>query len=142
MYKYIFNLWSHGDIHKLDIEFGRPFAKLVSIMQERPPSTKELIQLHEALCKASRVTHQTGFVKEDNYNWSADHHFIGGQQLEFYKLKPLLRALIIVINKRIDEAHYDDTNPYLRNRILKCRKCAWCGQELLRACTKKSHSIA
>jgi hypothetical protein len=55
------------------------------------------------LCDASLAAREKGFMKEDDGMWSADDDFIGGHQIEFYNIKPLLRALIIVINKRIDE---------------------------------------
>jgi hypothetical protein len=100
MYEFIFKKWSPGDVHKLDIEFARFFAKLVGVTSNPSPTTQQIIMLHEALCDASRTAHGTGFVKEDNWDNLMDIDFIGGHQVEFYNIKPLLRALIIVIDKR------------------------------------------
>ena len=103
MYEFIFNRWCPGDIHKLDIEFARFFAELVGVPSEPPPATKDLVMVHRALCDAALTARELGFIKEDNWMWSADDKFIGGHQIEFNHVKPLLRALIIVIDKRVDE---------------------------------------
>lgn len=102
MYEYIFKQWWPDDIHKLDVEFAHFVAKLVCIAggTERRPTTQHLIKVHEALWEASLAGREKDFTKEE---YGTDFHFIGGHQVEFFNLKPLLRALFIVVDKRFDE---------------------------------------
>lgn len=107
MYKSILSQWSSGDVHKLDIEFGRFFAKLVGFGRDPLATTQQIIRMHEALIDASRAAKDKGFLKEDNWEYIKDMHFIGGHQVEFYKIKPLVCALIIIIDKRLPEQDHD-----------------------------------
>jgi hypothetical protein len=101
MFRFILDIWSQGNMHKLDLEFARFFAKLVSITAK---TTEEITTIHAALVKESRAAHATGFVKEGpNEYYASDNEFIGGQHVEFYKIKPLMCALIVVIDKRVDK---------------------------------------
>lgn len=110
VFRFIFGHWLNhdrdtgGDIHKLDIEFARFFAKLVGIVDAQT-TTREILNIHEALIKTSAAAHRSGFSKDDNRDHIRDRYFIGGQQTEFFKIKPLLRAIVIVIDNRVD-------NPY------------------------------
>lgn len=107
MYDFILAQWAPGGIHKLDIEFARFFAKLVGIARAPPPTTEEIVSIHQELCEASQIARETGFAKKENWTHIYDYLFTGGQQTEFYNIKPLLRALIIVIDKRISETETD-----------------------------------
>jgi hypothetical protein len=51
LYDCIFERWSQGDVHRLDIEFGRFFAKLVRFEEET--TTQQTIVMHETLINAS-----------------------------------------------------------------------------------------
>ncbi|KAE9378902.1 hypothetical protein N431DRAFT_450828 [Stipitochalara longipes BDJ] len=104
MFDFILEHWLHldpdaaGDIHKLDIEFARFFAKFAAFVDTQITTT-QILNIHEALVKASVASHRTGFFNDNRY--LRDYWFITGQQTEFFKVKPLLRALVIIIDKRI-----------------------------------------
>ena len=101
LYKYIFDRWCHGTVHKLDIEFQRFFAKLVEFEQES--TTEQIVTMHKAMIEATQAAHREGFVKNNNTYYCRNNHFIGGHQVEFFRIKPLLRALIIIIAKELPE---------------------------------------
>jgi hypothetical protein len=105
MYKFILSKWApHGNIHTLDIEFARFFAKLIRLSGAPPPTTENVIRIHQELCAASRLAREAGFAKKDPLS---DLFFHGGQQVEFYKIKPLLDALIIVIDTKYEDTDFD-----------------------------------
>jgi hypothetical protein len=82
-------------------EFQRFFAKLVCFEDET--TTQQILTMHKALVDATQAALHGGFVKHDNWGYCRDTHFIGGHQIEFFKIKPLLRALIIIIAKNLPE---------------------------------------
>jgi hypothetical protein len=109
LYKFLFDQWvlSHGgDVHKVDLEFARFFAKLICIRFQNGPATKqELLPIHQALCEASTAAKHAGFEKEvdEQYKLDSNEHFLAGHQTEFYNIKPLYKALFMVIEKQIPE---------------------------------------
>lgn len=109
LYTFLFEQWvlSHGgDVHKVDLEFARFFAKLILIGHRKgPATTQELLPLHQALCEASTTAKHAGFEKdvEEQYKLFANNYFLAGHQTEFYDIRPLYRALIMVIEKQIPE---------------------------------------
>lgn len=111
LYKFLFDQWvlSHGgDVHKVDLEFARFFAKLIRIRfpnANGPATTQELLPIHQALCEASTAAKHAGFEKEvdEQYKLDFNHYFLGGHQTEFYNIKPLYKALFMIIEKQIPE---------------------------------------
>lgn len=70
-------------------------------MKDAQITTQQILSIHQATIEAAETFNRTGSVKR-NGNDSRDHRFISGQQVESFKIKPLLRTLIIIIGKRID----------------------------------------
>jgi hypothetical protein len=60
-------IWSHGDIHTTDIEFGRLFAKFIETSQSdgEKPTTQDVLKLHKTLLDVVDTTKAKGFTKED-----------------------------------------------------------------------------
>lgn len=91
---------AQGYLHWLEIRFAWFFVKLAG-MKDAQITTQQILSIHQAAIEAAEAFNRTGSVKR-NGNDSRDHRFISGQQVESFKIKPLLRALIIIIVKRID----------------------------------------
>ena len=106
MYEFILEHWLHldpdagGDIHRLDIEFARFFAKFVTFVDQKV-TTQQILSIHAALIEASLASYRSAYRKKSDKGHSEDHWFIAGWQVEFFKIKPLLQALIIIIDKKI-----------------------------------------
>ena len=105
LYRYIFAQWCPGSVPRLDIEFQRFFAKLVVIQRES--TSEQIVTMHKAMIEATQAAHREGFAKNDNAYHDRDHYFIGGHQVEFFRIKPLLRALIIIIDKEFPDEETD-----------------------------------
>lgn len=96
-------IWSHGDIHTTDIEFGRLFAKFIRTSRNdgERPTTKDVLKLHKNLLDAADTARGKGFIKEDPvekiFPGIRDVRFKGNHQIEYFNIKPLCRALIIII---------------------------------------------
>jgi len=109
LYKFLFDQWvlSHGgDVNKVDLEFARFFAKLIRIrFPNGPATTQELLLIHQALCEASTAAKHAGFEKEvdEQYKLTSNDYFLAGHQTEFYNIKPLYKALFMIIEKQIPE---------------------------------------
>ncbi len=60
--------------------------------------TQELLPIHQALCEASTVAKHAGFEKEvdEQYKLDFNNDFLAGHQTEFYNIKPLYKALVLV----------------------------------------------
>jgi hypothetical protein len=91
---------AQGYLHWLEIRFAWFFVKLAG-MKDAQITTQQILSIHQAAIEAAEAFNRTGSVKR-NGNGSRDHRFISGQQVESFKIKPLLRVLIIIIGKRID----------------------------------------
>ena len=91
---------AQGDLHWLDIRFAWFFVKLAD-MKDARITTQQILSIHQAAIEAAEAFNCTGPVKR-NGNDSRDHCFSSGQQVESFKIKPLLRAHIIIIGKRVD----------------------------------------
>jgi hypothetical protein len=96
-------IWSHGDIHTTDIEFGRLFAKFIETSRSdgERPTTQDVLKLHKTLLDAVDTAKAKGFSKEDPAEKIAvgirDISFKANHQIEFFNIKPLCRALVIII---------------------------------------------
>ena len=96
--------------HSLDIDFGGFVAKLLRIeipSTEQRPTVQDIIKIHKAWCEhvetclplCARRIDSTGTEIEDSpYEW---HGAIGinRKQNMYYKLRPLFRALIIIVDE-------------------------------------------
>jgi len=107
MFEFILEHWVHldpdaaGDIHKLDIEFARFFAKFIAFVDTKV-TTPQILDVHKALIGLALDTDRGGIFKEGGDDrHSQDQWFINGSQEEFFNIKPLLKALIIIIDKRV-----------------------------------------
>ena len=109
----IYEQWFCG--HDIDIDFGNFVAKLISI---RIPSDKQaitvegIIDIHRAWCdhveytlpSCSKRTSLTETEIEDHF-YNDDHGPIGINQKQnrYYKLRPLFRALIIIVDHQTSQ---------------------------------------
>lgn len=109
----IYEQWFRG--HDVDIDFGNFVAKLISI---RIPSDKQaitvedIIDIHRAWCGhveyilplCSKRTSLTE-TETENYLYNDDHGPIGINQNQnrYYKLRPLFRALIIIVDEQTSQ---------------------------------------
>lgn len=96
-------IWSHGDIHTTDIEFGRLFAKFIETSRSdgERPTTQDVLKLHKRLLDAVDTAKANGFSKEypeeKFFPGIGDVCFKANHQIEYFNIKPLCRALIIII---------------------------------------------
>jgi hypothetical protein len=101
---YIYDKWSRGNIHSTDVEFSRFFAKLVAIQDPEPKqsiSVNGVISIHSALIEQLRAA-ESQFADQDYENQNP--YITGGlgfhhEQREYYKLEPLFRALLVIIDE-------------------------------------------
>jgi hypothetical protein len=108
-------IWSHGDIHTTDIEFGRLFAKFIEISRSdgERPTTQDVLKLHKTLLDAVDTAKAKGFAKEDPMEKIApgirDVCFKANYQIKYFNIKPLCRALIIIIENPIAQrkSHFE-----------------------------------
>ena len=105
----IYEQWFCG--HDVDIDFGNFIAKLISI---RIPSDKQaitvedIIDIHRAWCDHVEYTLPPCSRKEteiEDHSYNDNHGPIGinQKQNEFYKLRPLFRALIIIVDDQTSQ---------------------------------------
>ncbi|KUJ08131.1 uncharacterized protein LY89DRAFT_677444 [Mollisia scopiformis] len=88
LYKFIFDQWilSHGgNVHKVDLEFARFFAKMIDIGYQKGRATAQDL-----------IPRSSSFL-------AANDNFLAGHQIEFYNIKPLYRALFMMIETQIPE---------------------------------------
>ncbi|RDW91554.1 hypothetical protein BP5796_02719 [Coleophoma crateriformis] len=103
LYKYILDIWSHGDIHTTDVEFGRNFATFMQASHSdgERPTTQGVLKLHTKLLDAAGTAKANGFSKNDplekDYPDITDMSFKANHQIEYFNIKPLCRTLIIKI---------------------------------------------
>ena len=104
----IYEQWFH-DFH-VDIDFGRFVAKLIRVeipSAEQRLTVREIIQIHKAWCEhveknlplCSRRKDSTGAEIDDPPLEFHGCIGINKKQNEHYKLKPLFRALIMVVDQ-------------------------------------------
>ena len=109
-------IWSHGDIHTTDIEFARFFAKFIETSRSdgETPTTQDVLKLHKTLLDAVDIAKTKGFAKDDPAELVApgiyDVCFKGNRQIEYFNIKPLCRALIIIIENPIKQrkSHFEE----------------------------------
>jgi len=108
-------IWSHGDIHTTDIEFGRLFAKFIETSRSdgEKPTTQDILRLHETLLDAVETAKANGFTKDDPAEKIApgirDINFKANHQIEYFNIKPLCRGLIIIIENPTEQrkSHFE-----------------------------------
>lgn len=113
---YLFDQWVltyGGDIHKVDINFARFFAKNISLnLSNRtgswePATTQQVSILHQALIEASTNRKRTGYEKErlstGPNSPSGNHFFLADHQIEHFHIKPLYKALFMIIEDQMPE---------------------------------------
>ena len=96
--------------HNVDIDFGNSVAKLISIMipSAKPAITVEdIIRIHRAWCDHVEYTLPACSKKPcltetevEDYSYNDNHGPIGinQEQNEYYTLRPIFRALIIIVD--------------------------------------------
>ncbi len=110
----LIEMWSHGDLHTTDIEFGRLFAKFIKTSRSdgERPTTQDVLKLHTALLDAAVAEKAKGFAKEDpaeeRFPGIRDFCFKAKHQIEYFNIKPLCRALIMIIeNPQQRNSHFE-----------------------------------
>lgn len=107
----IYEQWFCG--HDIDIDFGNFVAKLISI---RMPSHKQaitvedIIDIHRAWCDHVEDTLplcSKGETEIEDYSYNDDHGPIGINQKQnrYFKLRPLFRALIVIVDNQTSQEH-------------------------------------
>ncbi|KAH9223962.1 hypothetical protein DL95DRAFT_517257 [Leptodontidium sp. 2 PMI_412] len=99
--QFIYDTWARGKIHKRDLEFGRYVAKLVMLgWPDRLASTDEVLDVHRALIERYEETKPKIPLIEDDDRYHLQYHgYINKQQSEYFNIRPLFRALIIILEK-------------------------------------------
>lgn len=119
----IYEQWFCG--HDVDIEFGNFVAKFVSV---RLPSDKQaitaenIIDIHRAWCDHVEYTLPLCSKKEteiEDHSYNPDLGPIGINELQnkYYKLRPLFRALIIIIDPQTSQKHAQRVVHLLRTNL-------------------------
>lgn len=123
----IYEQWFCG--HDVDIDFGNFVAKLISI---RIPSDKQaitvedIIDIHKTWCdhveyslpSCSKRTSLTE-TKIEDHSYNDDHGPIGINQKQnrYYKLRPLFRALIIIVDHQTSQERTQRVVHLLRTNL-------------------------
>lgn len=97
---YIFDKWVRGNIHDTDIEFYNFFGKYIRLEKEEPASTQDIIYFHHALLQKHKETEpqfETYGSTEALLDDLVQHLIYSHEQRASYNIKPLFRALIIII---------------------------------------------
>ncbi|KAG4430118.1 hypothetical protein IFR05_014402 [Cadophora sp. M221] len=97
--QFIYDTWARGRIHKRDLEFGRYVAKLVMLgWPDRLASTNEVLDVHRALIERYEETQPKIPLMDENDRYSLQYHGkINTLRSEYFKIRPLFRALIIIL---------------------------------------------
>jgi hypothetical protein len=100
---HIFDKWARGNFHTTNIEFYNFFAKLIKLKDgedSAPASTEKIVALHRALLERYAQT-EPQFESYGSFEALKDglvgHLIYNYEQRQFYKIKPLFQALIIII---------------------------------------------
>jgi hypothetical protein len=105
-------IWSHGDIHTTDIEFGRLFAKFIETSRSdgERPTTQDVLKLHKTLLDAVDAAKAKGFAKDpaEKVATRMDVCYKANLQIEYFNIKPLCRAIITIIeNPEQRKSHFE-----------------------------------
>jgi hypothetical protein len=88
-------IWSHGDIHTTDIEFGRLFAKFIETSRSdgERPTTQDVLKLHKTLLDAVDAAKAKGFAKDpaEKVATRMDVCYKANLHIEYFNIKPLSR---------------------------------------------------
>ena len=100
----VYEQWFHG--HNVDIDFGSFFAKLIRIEtsnDQQCQTIEDIITAHKAWCDHVEISLPL-CSRKDSTEKESDHRMLHGlaginkRQNIYYKLRPLFRALILVID--------------------------------------------
>jgi len=125
----LIGIWSHGDIHTTDIEFGRLFAKFIEASRSdgETPTTQDVLRLHKTLLDAVDAAKAKGFAKEYPTELIAhgthDNCFKSHHQIEHFNVKPLCRALILIIENPIKPSR--QRNPHFEQQLVRLIRTGW-----------------
>ena len=109
----IYQQWFRG--HHVDIDFGNFVAKLISIKVPSPEqgaTVEDVITIHQAWCEHVAATlalfsnnEKVTRAASEDYTYRHEHGpwGINEEQHMYYKLQPLFRALIIIIDNHAGE---------------------------------------
>lgn len=99
---YICDKWTRGNIHTTNVEFYRNFAKVIAF--ETPegeiPGPKDILALHKSLIarlEETRPKFDTCGREEALYGGLVDHLIYNPENRRHFKIKPLFRDLVIVL---------------------------------------------
>ena len=105
----IYQQWFRS--HDIDIDFGNFVAKLVSIRlssDDQAIKVEDIIDIHRAWCDHVELTlplcsRKEAETEDDSYNDNRGPIGINQRQNEYYKLRPLFRALIIIVDDQTSQ---------------------------------------
>ena len=104
----IYEQWFCG--HDVDIDFGNFVAKLISIRipsDKQTTTVEDIIDIHRAWCDHVEYTlplcSKKKSLTETLYNDDHGPTEINQKQNEYYKLRPLFRALIIIVDHQTSQ---------------------------------------
>lgn len=96
MHHYIYRQWV--DPRRTDLEFGRYLAKLVCVNSTTEiPDTRQVIRIHDTICKQVDGL-PTNFEQHPDSVCGPNIHSY--DHLQYHKLDPLFRSLIIIIEDK------------------------------------------
>jgi len=119
--------WFRG--HHVDIDFGKFVAKLISIKipsDEQRPTVEDMMNIHEAWCEHVEITLPLCSKNKDfagteieDHSYKQNHGPVGinEEQYMHYKLQPLFRALIIIIDNYASETGAEKVVHLIRTNI-------------------------
>lgn len=115
----------HGDDHTTDIEFGSLFAKFIvtSRSDGEIPSTQDVLNLHNTLLHAIGPAKANGFNKDDCPPQAPglyDICYKFSHQIEYFKIKPLCRALIVIM-----EHSNEQRKPHFEQLLVRLVRTEW-----------------
>ncbi|CAD6587499.1 MAG: hypothetical protein ASARMPRED_003166 [Alectoria sarmentosa] len=109
----IYEQWFSG--HDVDLDFGNFVAKIISIRvpsETQAITVEDIIDIHRAWCDhveytlplCSKRTSLTETEMED-HSYNDDHGLIGINQKQnrYYKIRPLFRALVIIVDQQTSQ---------------------------------------
>jgi hypothetical protein len=111
-------IWSLGDIHTKDIEFCRFFAKFIRASRSdgEKPTTQDVVELHKTLLDAVDSAKIKGFAND----YTPDILFKSNHQIEYFNIKSLCRALIIII-----ESPTKQLNSHFEQQSVRLIRTGW-----------------
>jgi len=99
---FIYEKWTKGNLHKVDIEFSSFFGKLIDVRDPREPGPDlfhDILETHNALLHRHRITEPL-FQDVEETMQPENEGGLGftSKQWQYHKIRALFRSLIMVID--------------------------------------------